>query len=184
MPAPLAETSAPAVPLAGAQPLLTPPRIGQVWPGQGGIYAGIARGDDADWHLILASTGLGRLAWATSAKAIKGATSARDGLLNTLALVAAKGTHPAAEACRTLEIEGHNDFYLPAQFEAALLYANVREHLSTEWHWTSTQFSAGSAWTQLFYDGTQYDGDKKFAARARACRRLVLQSFGPSDRAA
>ena len=35
--------------------IATPPAIGEVWPGQGGIYAGVARGRDGepDYHLIL-----------------------------------------------------------------------------------------------------------------------------------
>jgi hypothetical protein len=64
---------------------------------------------------------------------------------------------------------------LPTRFESALLYANLRDQFDTNnWHWTATQFSAGSAWIQDFNYGSQrsYDKDNEFLARA--VRRLPL----------
>lgn len=162
---------------------LTPPRIGTPWPGQGGIYAGIARGPDADWHLILAQADLGRLAWG-GAKKVPGADWERDGLANTSALVAAKSKHPAAEACAALEVDGHSDFYLPSRFELALLFANLRDQLQPRWHWSSTQYDASYAWFCGFYDGRQDGGLKSFEGCAVAVRRVIAQSFDPSTGAA
>ncbi|MBN8749501.1 MAG: DUF1566 domain-containing protein [Variovorax sp.] len=163
-------------------PTLTPPRIGTPWPGQGGIYAGIARGTDADYHLILATAKLGRLAWG-GARKVPGANWERDGMANTMALLADKTKPPAAEACAALEVEGHHDFYLPARFELALLYANVRDHVENWWHWSSTQYDASYAWGCYFYDGLQYYYRKSYEGCAVAVRRFAAQSFGPSEAA-
>ncbi|MBS0427583.1 MAG: DUF1566 domain-containing protein [Proteobacteria bacterium] len=165
-------------------PTLTPPRIGQPWPGQGGIYAGLFRGDDADYHLILATAKLGSLAWGGTRK-VAGAMSERDGLANTMALLDDKAKHPAAEACAALEVDGHHDFYLPARFELALLFANVRDHVEHRWHWSSTQsdWDASCAWYCHFYDGYQYGLRKSYEGCAVAVRRFAAQSFGPSEAA-
>jgi hypothetical protein len=64
---------------------------------------------------------------------------------------------------------------LPTRFEAALLYANLRDQFDTSnWHWTATQFSAGSAWIQDFDDGYQSNLVKDTEVLARAVRRLPL----------
>ncbi|VUZ24131.1 Uncharacterised protein [uncultured Comamonas sp.] len=127
----------------------TPPRIGQYWRGQGGIYAGIARGQavEPDYHLILAveapETGFTWEAAKTHAK--------------------------------TIVADGHNDFALPMRFESALLYANLRDMINADhWHWTGTEHSAGRAFNQSFDDGYQNGYGVSFEARARFVRRLVL----------
>jgi len=163
--------------------ILTPPRIGTPWPGQGGIYAGIARGIEADWRLILATADLGRLAWGGTRK-VAGADNTRDGMVNTRALAAAKTKHPAAEACAALEVDGHSDFYLPSRFELALLFANARDHLKPHWHWSSTQFDASDAWHCGFDFGHQGNSHKSFEGCAVAVRRVIAQSFDPSTGAA
>jgi hypothetical protein len=137
------------VPAALASSKATPPAIGEIWPGQGGIYCGIARGEDGqpDHHLILAVE-----------------ASTKD--FNWKA---------AQEHAKTIEADGHKDFALPTRFESALLYANVRDKLDTSnWHWTGTQSSEYDAFIQLFTLGTQSSSSKKFEARARFVRRFVL----------
>ncbi len=129
--------------------LQTLPAIGQPWPGQGGTYAGIARGRDGqpDHHLIVASAKSPELTW-------KQATA-----------WAAK-----------VDADGHADFTLPDRHEAALLFGNVDESFEKRWHWTATQYSDASAWVQHFGNGTQdYDGEGgEFLARA--VRRLPVSS--------
>ena len=123
------------------------PCIGQPWPGQGGIYAGLARGEDGapDHHLILAEQHGEALTWSAAKKWAAG-----------------------------IEVDGHKDFSLPTRFESALLYANVRDQLSTGyWHWTGTQYSVSYAWYQYFYYGIQGYYDKKAEGWARAVRRLT-----------
>jgi len=126
-----------------------PPAIGEVWLDQGGIYCGVARGEDGqpDHHLILA-----------------------------LEAPAQDFNWQAAQAhAKTIEADGHKDFALPTRFESALLYANVRDKLDTDrWHWTGTQSSEHDAFNQNFDDGYQDYNGKKFEARARFVRRLVL----------
>lgn len=127
----------------------TPPKIGEYWPGQGGIYAGVARGrdSDCDYHLILATAAL------------------KEDVEWQVALDRAKG----------ISADGHSDFSVPSRFESALLYANLQDQLDQScWHWTSTQYSEGSAWIQHFNDGYQDYYSKSFERRSRFVRRLPL----------
>ncbi|MDT4854192.1 hypothetical protein FQZ97_884820 [compost metagenome] len=157
---------------------LTPPPIGQHWPGQGGVYAGLVRGEDGqpDYHLVVptaAAATAEEIAWGAAGEKEDGATHARDGLANTRALCESEHGHPAAQWAAALEIEGHRDFYLPSRFELALCYANVRELFEERWHWSSTQCSPDTAWVQGCGDGTQNFGRKDGDYRARAVRRVV-----------
>jgi hypothetical protein len=106
------------------------PRIGEYWAGQGGIYAGIARGRDGepDYHLILC----------------------KEAPENELAWQA------ALDHAKTIEADGHKDFTVPTRWESALLYANLQDQFDVNyWHWTSTQYSENLAWLQGFGNGTQ-----------------------------
>lgn len=128
----------------------TPPRIGEYWRGQGGIYAGVARGENGqpDYHLILAMN-----------------ESQQD------------FTWEAAKAhAQTIVVEGFRDFTLPNRFESALLYANLRDKFNSDhWHWSSTLHSAGRAFGHVFSRGLQsYGHSVSFEASARFVRRLVL----------
>ena len=119
--------------------------IGQRWPYQSGIYAGIARGMDSepDGHLILLPEIPEKdLCWAD---AVKWAEGLGDGAR------------------------------LPTRFESALLYANLQDKLDSDrWHWTGTQYSSYHAWFQHFNYGNQYDRYKDVEARARAVRRFSI----------
>jgi hypothetical protein len=126
-----------------------PPRIGEYWAGQGGIYAGVARGrdGDADYHLILAE-----------------ATPEQD-----------FAWQAALDHAKTIEADGHKDFAVPTRWESALLYANLQDKLNTDyWHWTSTQYSENDAWVQLFSYGFQRSFSKSYERRCRFVRRSVL----------
>lgn len=130
----------------------TPPAPGEYWPGQGGIYVGIARSEpgQAPYHLILAE-------------------AAPETNFNWQA---------GMNFAKTITADGHADFSLPTRFESALLYANVRDKIDTDyWYWTSTQYSEGYASSQHFDNGTQDVSYKEFARRCRFVRRLILQSF-------
>jgi hypothetical protein len=48
------------------------------------------------------------------------------------------------------------------------------EALDDDWHWSSTQYSALSAWVQTFSDGCQHLANKGGTGRARAVRRFKL----------
>ena len=125
------------------------PRIGQPWPGQGGIYAGVMRGRNggADYHLIVGPE-IEETTWE-------------------------KAKAKAAEISQ----DGYSDFSLPFRAEQALQLANVPELFKKEWYWSSEQHAedADYAWYQDFGNGFQNDFHKDDEFRARAVRRLVIQ---------
>ena len=154
------------------------PAIGQPWPAQGGIYAGVARGENGqpDYHLVVATDPAGsieKITWGASGQDEPAATSEYDGYANTEALINSEHSHPAAEWAAQLGIAGHDDWYLPARRELALCYANVPELFEKRWHWSSTQYSPNLAWIQYFGGGTQDNGHKGYEYRARAVRRVL-----------
>ena len=143
------ESEPDATTVAPQQTGIKPPKIGEVWPGQGGICCGLARGEDGqpDYYLILAEA------------APETDFSWQAGL----------------DFAKTIEADGHKDFSVPTRFESALLYANVRDKLDTDhWHWTSTQYSEDDAYSQFFHYGYQYYYYKKYEGRCRFVRRLIL----------
>ena len=155
------------------------PRIGQPWPGQGGVYAGMMKGVNgvADYPLILPtdpSAYLKSVTWGPRGVDVPGSTCEYDGLKNTMAIIEVKGEFPAAAKVNKLVIEGHQDFYLPSRRELALLYANVPELVETgDWYWSSTQYSSDSAWCQDFGGGRQGYLRKGGNGRVRAVRRVL-----------
>ena len=68
---------------------------------------------------------------------------------------------------------------LPTRREQSLLFANLKSQFKGEWYWSGEQHAATSddAWGQYFDGGGQDDDFKSFEARARAVRRLPIQSF-------
>lgn len=150
------------------------PAIGAEWLGQGGIYAGLMRGRDGhpDYHLIIApAESDGELQWGGYGSKST-ATSKWDGLANTQALLE-EGGHPAAEFAASRNLGGHTDFYLPAQAELMLAWANVPEAFSEGYHWSSTQYSAYHAFYVDFGDGYTGWHYKDYDFRVRAVRRLL-----------
>jgi hypothetical protein len=166
----------------GRQPVAPaiPPRIGAEWPGEGGIYAGVIRGDAGrpDYHLIVPTCDAAKADDMVfgSAADVPAAASEYDGRANTLALVNAGGAN-AAEWAHGLTIGPHSDFYLPARRELALMYANVPELFEKAWYWSSTQHASipTYAWFQNFGNGYQDTNRKSYAGRARAVRRLAIK---------
>lgn len=143
----------------------------------GGHYAGIVRAQNGEneYHLFISprDTDIPDIEFGNYGKKITGADSVNDGLANTHALIA-HGGHPAAEACTALRSGGFDDWYLPAQAEAMLAFANCRDQFETEWYWTSTQYSADYAWVQSFDYGLHDSGPKGDEYRARAVRRVSV----------
>ncbi|WP_043345050.1 DUF1566 domain-containing protein [Cupriavidus basilensis] len=170
--------------VTGAEPAAkqstSTPRIGEIWAGQGGVYAGVMRGENGqtDYHLIVPThpdASVEEIAWGSADHDETGAKSEFDGWANTEALSCSRHAHPAAQWARSLSIDGHSDFYLPARRELSLMYANVPELFEKAWHWSSTQSASNSgfAWNQTFGDGGQTITRKSSEYRARAVRRLV-----------
>ena len=75
------------------------------------------------------------------------------------------------------------DADLPSRVESALLFANLREKFTKEWHWTNEEHEADAsyAWLCYFNYGHQYYDLKSAEGAARAVRRLPLRSFNPLD---
>lgn len=128
------------------------PKIGTEWKGQGGIYAGMVRGEGAepDYHLIIGPERETETPWAGATKWAKG-----------------------------LKEHGLSDYQLPSRAEQSLCYANLKHLFKPEWYWSREQHASSGpvAWCQLFVDGYQNTCLKVIICRARAVRRLVIQAF-------
>ena len=124
------------------------PEIGDAY--EGGFFAGLIShtADGNPTHgLIVApratgATGTGytlttNLAWKTSQTTTTNTTSPFDGAANTAAMVTAGiASHPAAEFCVDLTIDGYSDWYLPARYELDIAYENLKPTTasnSTSW---------------------------------------------------
>ena len=63
----------------------------------------------------------------TSNTTTSGTTSDFNGAANTAAMVTAGiASHPAAEFCKNLSINGYTDWYLPARYELEIAYYNLK----------------------------------------------------------
>lgn len=148
-----------------------PPAIGEVWPGQGGIYAGDFRGGDgAVYGLIVGQEeDVGTARWAPEGKR---ALSDWDGLINTAAL---RSDCPAAKLAADYVHDEHADFYLPARRELQLAAANVPDKFGTEsWYWSSTPYSESYAWAVDFESGITYTTRYRSSVfRVRPFRRFI-----------
>jgi hypothetical protein len=130
---------------------LIAPRIGALWPEQGGIYAGIVGGEKGqpDYHLIHAAS--------------------EHEIFDT-------NWNDAIEAAKA-SINGFSDWSLPDRREARLLSINSPDSFDKDdWYWTSTQHAGDSdyAWNQDFSHGGQDLIHKSCEARARAVRRVSI----------
>lgn len=167
----LPAANVPVLPVTGV------PTLGGYWPGQGGVNAGLVRGQDGtrDYYLIV-PTGddLGELKFGAYGDEVEGAGSAWDGQANTRALIASGKGCPAAEAAAAFTCDGHNDFYLPARRELQIAEANVSEVFGNGWHWSSTQRSASFAFYLYFEGGVQGNLAKNHELRVRPVRRVFI----------
>lgn len=153
------------------------PEIGTFWHGQGGIYIDQIRSESGSArHLILpVAPHVTQLTgkWGCIGAHIDGADSRLDGAKNTSAMVEAGSE--IAQLVRELEVDGHRDLYIPALHEARLIYINAPDDaVAKEWHWTSTQYSAVTAFVQDFGDGSQTSGNKITTRRVRPVRSFVI----------
>lgn len=155
-----------------AAPKHTPPAIGEYWPGQGGIYAGIRQYPEGLCHVIFAAQDVGKHAYGEHGTEVE-ATSRTDGRQNTLVLTGRNASHPAAGAAFGFTCDGHSDFYLPAIAELSHAWANIPEHFEPEWYWSSSQRSANRAFFLGFDGGSQDSTGKHHELRVRPVRRFL-----------
>ncbi|GLU34523.1 hypothetical protein WKR88_20730 [Trinickia caryophylli] len=157
-------------------PISAPPEIGEYWPGQGGIYAGIMpdwSGGTSPQHLIFSVHEGTDLQWGGYLASEPHARSPYDGALNTNALVRSTYAHPAATWADKYQKDGHADFHLPSRRELDVGYATIEEQFSaSHWYWSSTEESATAAQGR---NATQTGLDslfKTFPGRVRAVRTV------------
>lgn len=155
------------------------PPIGSVWPGQGGINAGLIRSEagQPDHYIIVPTHEYAAFegAWGPFGK-VAGAMSVYDGLGNTRAMAEA-GSDIAKRALQVV-VDGHSDLYIPARGEARICAVNVPELFNKDrWHWTSTQCGSHDefAWVQTFGGGGQGNHHKSDEGLVRLVRKVILR---------
>ena len=130
----------------------TIPKIGQHWPEQNGIYAGIARGfdDEPDSHIVLLDDmpPKKRMTW-------------KDGMAWAASL---------GDGAR-----------LPNQFEMALIGANISNMISPEgFYWSASEYSEDIVWNHYLSSsnpGFQEFWHKTATCYVRAIRKLVVCKY-------
>ncbi|MCV4343261.1 DUF1566 domain-containing protein [Pseudomonas capsici] len=180
---------------------LTPPAIGQIWPGQGGIYGGLRQYSEGLCHVIYAENDVpGRHEYGRYGVSVEAAESRADGRANTLALLNSliasigeqinagalisevldqipadkRAEYQAAIVAATYTAEGHTDFYLPSIGELHHAWQYLPESFATDWYyWSSTQFSAHYACTMDFGSGWLYVNVKDNERVVRPVRRFI-----------
>ena len=122
-----------------------------------------------------------------------GALSEFNGKANTAAIINGYTEHgvsmDARDMCTVLNTfnasDSHNDWYVPACGQLALMYLNMTEinaalakiggtALAAERYWSSSEYSSASAWSVYFNDGyvNYYGNIKDFNYRVRFVRDL------------
>lgn len=127
------------------------PRIGEYWPGQGGIFTGIGIGNDdrGDVAVITAESDFDAPTW-----------------------------NAATEKAEAYSADGHRDFSLPWRSEQPLQFANLRARFKPEAYWSREQHRehSGCAWYQYFTNGNQDYGRQSLSyVRACAVRRFPIR---------
>jgi hypothetical protein len=141
-------------------------------PGDPGYVAGQTHG------LIAApadrATGL---RWYNGSYVATGATGTAlgTGAANTDAIIAVQGTPASSYAAgwaRAYKGGGYSDWYLPSKDELNLLFVNQARigGFGPYYYWSSSEFDAGTAWTQAFDLSSQYAYAKNGASHVRAVR--------------
>lgn len=96
----------------------------------GGFFAGRIMVDGVEYALVVAPKSQGGeaiLQWKTGRTTTSGTTSTNDGWANTQAMIqAGSAAHPAAAFCRGLNINGYDDWYMPARDELEILYRSFK----------------------------------------------------------
>lgn len=132
-----------------------PVKIGEAWPGEGGIFAGTLRNPQSGeiHHIIMHPQAATDCQWGTYGKKIEGADSYWDGTANTAAMRASEQCSDIISAIAELPpVDGHADYHIPAQAELNILCCNLRDKVEPSWHWSSTQHFprvAETAWQLL-----------------------------------
>ena len=149
-----------------------PPAIGEIWPGQGGIYGGLRLYPEGMCHVIFAEADAGKHAFGDYGTEVDG-TNQVDGRANSALLLAREGKHPAAIAAAGYTADGHSDFYLPASGELHHGYLYLPQAFEMAWYVSSSQRSADYAYYVDFEDGWLFNGLKDYECFVRPVRRFL-----------
>ena len=130
------------------------PEIGSLW--NGGVYAGIVRGDagQRDYHLIASDTEGKGLSW----------ENARSWASNL--------TPYAGRSWR-----------LPMRRDQSIMYGNLPELFAQEWYWSSEKYAPeeGYAWAQDFGNGRQCNCRHLGEFRARAVLHIPVGNLDEAE---
>lgn len=104
-----------------------------------------------------------------------GLTTKPDGTHCAVVLLPGKGSDLNWSEAKAWATEQGGE--LPSRPVAALLFANVKDQLRPEWHWTSDEDEddASYAWYCIFNFGSKYRTHKSYEASAVAVRLIALE---------
>jgi len=114
--------------------------------------------------------------WYNGSYGITGATGTDigTGKNNTEKIVTAQGTMVsyAANLCKSLNLGGYTDWFLPSKDELNKLYENRVKigGFSNAWYWSSSEYDLNYAWNQSFNGGNQATSNRSSNCRVRAVR--------------
>ena len=111
--------------------------------------------------------------WGGLGTTIGTSTDKGTGEANTSAIVAALGNGSyAAKLCDDLDLNGYDDWFLPSKDELNLMYGQkgAIEGFADDHYWSSSEYSANTAWNQYFSGGLQSASSKNYTYRVRAVR--------------
>ena len=155
-----------------------PTTIGQVY--AGGYYAGVINAGVGSYYVSVSpnASGCALCQWKTTRTATAGTSSLVNGYSNTWGPMN-NATHPSGNFCATRSINGFADWYLPARDELNTMYLNrasmpAAAVFAGAFHWSSTEFTTGTACTQSFLNGIIDYCTKTNTPRTRAVRRSPI----------
>ena len=104
-------------------------------------------------------------------------TALETGDQNTADILAGcADTGTSAEICDNLTLGGYSDWYLPSKDELNEMFLNraaIGGFASNSYR-SSTEYNAGTAWTQVFPAGNVYPSSKINAPYTRAIRKIII----------
>ena len=160
---------------------MIPTRIGQK--NEGGYFTGLNRIQNCVYAILVApkSTEHTNLEFKTHRGTTPGILSVNDGLKNTLAMD--DKLHPAAQYCRSLNVCGHTDYYLPSRDELELCYRYLKptEHCNTTEPASARRgnlkLATGTNWNSI-PTGTAYTATNPTQTTVSVFQKGGAESFG------
>jgi hypothetical protein len=96
------------------------------------------------------------------------------GLVAAVCDIGEMNWNDAITACQELVMNGYSDWVLPNKDQLELIHKNLHQKgiggFSSEYYWSSSEYSARIAWCFDFGNGRAYNFNKDFAVQVRAVR--------------